>query len=201
MLASVSLATLLGRSFRPSTPFPVITLNLVSNSWRRWSRTGRNIKLRSKFLECLPSRCFSWSAFTLFLVVCLHVVSRGLPLRCFSWSAFTLFLVVCLPKHFGICTLSDIDKDILYHSDFFVGPENILLKTLEQLVEAYDVLKHAPIHLECSDECRTRDRSSSVSFHPPCFTQSIHLSPTSFKPSRFLPMLISYVDCSSSLSL
>ena len=44
----------------------------------------------------LPPRCFSWSASTLFLLVCLHVVSRGLPPRCFSWSASTLFLVVCL---------------------------------------------------------------------------------------------------------
>ena len=48
------------------------------------------------FLGCPPPRCLSWSASTLFVVVCLHVVCRGLPPRCLSWSASTLFVVVCL---------------------------------------------------------------------------------------------------------
>ena len=91
----------------------MIALNLVSNSWRRLHRNGRNTKRRQYIsgvfattlfvMVCLhvvchglPPRCLSWSASTLFVMVCLHVVSHGLPPRCFSWSASTLFVMVCL---------------------------------------------------------------------------------------------------------
>ena len=32
-----------------------------------------------------------------------------------------------------VCTLLDVYKDVLYQSDFFVGPENVLRRTLKQL--------------------------------------------------------------------
>ena len=109
----------------------------------------------------------------LFLMVCLHVVSRGLSPRCFSWSVSTLFLVVCLHvvshglppiapwdrahclsnvdhlfSHLvdltvlRICNLSDVDNNVLYQSGFFIGLENILCRTLQQLVEVYGLNTH-----------------------------------------------------------
>ena len=55
MLASVSLPTLLGRNFRLGMAFLVIALNLVSNSWRRWSTNGRNTKCRQYISEVSAS--------------------------------------------------------------------------------------------------------------------------------------------------
>ena len=66
MLTSVSLPTLLGRNFKPSALFHMIAPNIVSNSWRRLSRNGRN--------KCRQ-----------YIFVCLRVVSYGLPLTA-SWA-------------------------------------------------------------------------------------------------------------------
>ena len=46
MLAYVMLPTLLGGRFRPSTVFPMIALDVVLNSGRRWSTNLRNIMRR-----------------------------------------------------------------------------------------------------------------------------------------------------------
>ena len=112
-VSNVSLPTLLGRNFNPNMAFLFMALNLVSNSWRRWSRNGRNTKCRLCIsgvsasalfvMVCLrvvchglPPRCLSWSASALFVMVCLRVVCHGLPPRCLSWSASALFVMVCL---------------------------------------------------------------------------------------------------------
>ena len=123
MLASVSLPMLLDRSFRPSTAFPMIVLNLVSNSWRRWSRNGRNTKCRKYFSGVSASAPWNRD----------HFPSRVGHL----FFHLVDLTVLC------VCSLSAVDKDVLYQGDFFVGPENILHTTLEQLAEAYCVLRHA----------------------------------------------------------
>ena len=78
-LASVNLPTLLDRSFRPGTAFRVIAPTPVSNSWRRWSRNGRNTECR----QCISGV----SASTLFLVVCLPLRLGPRPLSQKSWPS------------------------------------------------------------------------------------------------------------------
>ena len=72
--------------------------------------------------------------------VCLHVISNGLlPTdrdHCPSNVGLLLIYFVDFTVH-HICILSDVDNNVLYQSDFFVGLENILRRTLEQLAEAY----------------------------------------------------------------
>ena len=75
------------------------------------------------FLECLPPCCFSWSASDCALG------PRSLPS---SVGHLFRHLVDLTVLH--ICILSAVDKDVRYQGDFFISPENILHRTLEQLV-------------------------------------------------------------------
>ena len=85
------------------------------------------------FLGCLPPHCFSWYASHWALG------PRPLSQQCVPSLSSSLVDLVVL----RICILSAVDKDVVYQGDFFVGPKNILHRTLEQLAEAYCVLKHA----------------------------------------------------------
>ena len=118
-----------------STPFYTIALNLVSNSWRRWFRNGRNTKLRR------------------YISVCLHVVSRCLPQRIGVDITVTVPAMLTISNIdltvLCIYNLSDFNNDVLYQIDFFVGPENTLRRNAVQLAEAYGVLKTCTDSLEC----------------------------------------------------
>ena len=79
----------------------------------------------------------------IFWSVCRCVVSQGIPPTApldrdhFPRSVGHLFRYLVDINVLHVCILSDVDKDALYQGDFFVGPENILYTTLEQLTEAY----------------------------------------------------------------
>ena len=83
MLASVSFSMLLGRNFRPSTAISTITLNLVSNSWRRWSRNDR----KTKHHQYIPGGFAS----TLFLMVYLP---QRLEIEITVPAMVTVFLII-----------------------------------------------------------------------------------------------------------
>ena len=102
------------------------------------------LNVASIFLGCRPPRLFSWSASH----CALGPRSRSQQCRPPLFRHLVDLTVL------RICILPTVDKDILYQSDFFVGPENILHRalenilhrTLEQLTEAYCVLKHAAMN-------------------------------------------------------
>ena len=57
--------------------------------------------------------------------------------------------------------------------------ENILCRTLEQLAEVYGALKHALIHLECSDDCQALFKDSRPKAS--VIVLELHLLPSVFE--------------------
>ena len=135
-------------SWSASKLFLMVCLQVVSHglppSYFSWSASKLFLMVCLQVISHgLPPSCFSWSASKLFLMVCLQVISRGLP-PTVPWGrdhcpsivghlfSHLVDLMLC-----RICILPDVDNDVLYQGDFFVGPEDILCRTLGQLAEVY----------------------------------------------------------------
>ena len=125
MLASISLD--IGQELQAEHSFPHVRTESRVHFLEGCLEMIGLLNVANIFLGCQSPSCFPWSNF---------------QLRLGTEITFPAVLAISSV----ICILSAVNKDVLYQGDFFVGSENILHRTMEQLAEACCVLKDAAMN-------------------------------------------------------